>query len=61
LFWAKKRQIAESGQQVTLPPLKHRLPRYALIEFVVRQAKLGASCRVKVPVGRGIGMISRKG
>jgi hypothetical protein len=36
LFWAKKRQIAESGQQVTLPPLKRRLPGYALIEFVLR-------------------------
>jgi hypothetical protein len=28
---------------------------------LVRQAKLGASCRVQVPVGRGIGMISHKG
>jgi hypothetical protein len=29
--------------------------------FLVRQAKLGASCRVQVPVGRGIRKISRKG
>ena len=28
---------------------------------LVRQAKLGASCRVQVPVGRGIRLISRKG
>jgi hypothetical protein len=27
----------------------------------VRQAKLGASCRVQVPAGRGIGTIARKG
>ena len=31
------------------------------IDDLVRQAKLGASCRVQVPVGRGIGRISRKG
>ena len=37
------------------------LPAHALVEFEVRQAKLGASCRVQVPVGRGIRMISRKG
>ena len=28
---------------------------------LVSQAKLGVSCRVQVPVGRGIRMISRKG
>jgi hypothetical protein len=30
-------------------------------DYLVRQAKLGASCRVQVPVGRGIRKISRKG
>ena len=30
-------------------------------QMIVRQAKLGASCRVKVPVGRAIRKIVRKG
>jgi signal transduction histidine kinase len=35
--------------------------RARLKQILVRQAKLGASCRVQVPVGRGIRKISRKG
>jgi len=35
-FWIKKRQIAGSGQQETVPPLKRGSLGYGLIEFVLR-------------------------